>query len=805
MKVLKKKTPTANRMVLTASQSTAGKERVVLPVRGMTCAACVRSVEQGLAKTPGVLRAEVSLVSESAAVEFDKNQTGLPELSKAVKNSGYLVPARRGVIRFSNEVPPDAEKRVASFWGVLGAKTSDFGLEVSYLSELTGLNEISSQLQSSGAAILATEEIEEKISDRGYRKEKLKLAAVLSMAAAVFFFGMFRFDHTLTFWVSFPLATFIQFWGGAQFYRGAWVQLVHRRGDMNTLVALGTTVAYGWSVWNGFRYLRSGVSPEFYFETASVIVALILLGRFLESSARHKGRAATKELLHLAPQKARVLTPDGQEKEVPSGALFPGDFVLVRPGEKVPADGEILEGRSSVDESLVSGESLPVSRGPGDWVIGGSLNRDGAIRMAVRRAGKQSYLATLATLVEQAQSAKPPVQRLVDKIAAVFVPTVLVVALLTFAVWAIFGPGIGFALKMTTAVLIIACPCAMGLAAPMALIVGAARAAKKGILIKDALALEKASKLQMLVLDKTGTLTSGQPKVDKWKFNGNKSEILSLLLSVEKLSEHPFARPLVELARGEGVGEIPISDFRSFPGKGVAAFAGEKRIMLGSRHFLEENQVNIRVEWNEEHSPFSQVHLAVGNLEVARFFVTDALRPEAAETVAELKKIGVEPFMLSGDWKEMTEYAASLLQIERSRGEVRGDQKGNWIRELKKEGKTVGMVGDGVNDAVALSEADVGIAVRRGSDLTLESADIVLLNENLKLLPYLIRLSQRLLATIRWNLVWAFGYNIVGIPIAAGVLYPAFGLTLNPMLAAMAMAFSSLFVVTNSLRLGKFE
>ncbi|MCI0595064.1 MAG: heavy metal translocating P-type ATPase, partial [candidate division Zixibacteria bacterium] len=375
---------------------------------------------------------------------------------------------------------------------------------------------------------------------------------------------------------------------------------------------LGTSVAYFYSVWNGFQFLRTGSTPEFYFETAAVIIALILLGRFLESSARHRGRAATKELLSLAPQKARVLTPDGQEKEVPTGALFPGDFVLVRPGEKVPADGEVLEGNSSVDEALVTGESVPASKGPGDWVIGGSINREGAFRMAVRRAGKQSYLANLASLVEQAQSSKPPVQRLVDKIAAVFVPAVLGIALLTFAVWAIFGPSVGFALKMTTAVLIIACPCAMGLATPMALIAGAGRAAKKGVLIKDALALEKASRIQTLVLDKTGTMTTGRPKVERWKYGLGKEEILSMLLSVEKLSEHPFAAPLVEFAKKEGAAEIPVGDFRSFPGKGVAAYAGDKRIMIGSRHFLEENQATVRAEWDEEHSPFSQVHLAVG-------------------------------------------------------------------------------------------------------------------------------------------------------------------------------------------------
>lgn len=776
-----------------------------MPVRGMTCASCVLSVEQGLAKTPGVLRAEVSLVAETAAVEFDREKAGLPALAEAVKNSGYEVPARRGVIFLDGSSPLDAEKVALSVWGVVKARVSGGRLEVHYLPGLVNLVEIASRLKSAGISVSKTEEIEEKISDTAYRREKLKLSAVLVMAAAVFFFGMLRFNHTLTFWVSLPLATIIQFWGGAQFYRGAWAQLLHRRGDMNTLVVLGTSVAYLYSAWNGFQYLRTGTAPEFYFETAAVIIGLILLGRFLESSARHKGRAATRELLELAPQKARVLTPDGKEKEVPTGALFPGDFALVRPGEKVPADGEILEGSSSVDESLVTGESLPASKGPGDWVIGGSINREGAFRMAVRRAGKQSYLATLASLVEQAQSSKPPVQRLVDKIAAVFVPVVLGTALLTFIIWAIFGPGVTFALKMTTAVLIIACPCAMGLATPMALIAGAGRAAKKGILIKDALALEKASRIQTLVLDKTGTLTSGRPKVENWKFEGDKNEILSLLCSVEKLSEHPLAAPLVEFAKKEGASEMPITDFRSFPGRGAAAFAGEKRIMVGSRHFLEENQVSMRTEWDEEHSPFSQVHMAVGNREVARFFLTDTLRPEAAQTVDQLKKIGVEPFLLSGDWKEMAEYAAGQLQIERSRGEVRGDQKGNWVRELKKEGKTVGMVGDGVNDSVALSEADVGIAVRRGSDLALESAEVVLLNENLALLPYLIRLSRRVLATIRWNLVWAFGYNVLGIPIAAGVLYPAFRLALNPMIAALAMAFSSLFVVSNSLRLRKFD
>jgi Cu+-exporting ATPase len=789
----------------TTSTTTSEKERVILPVSGMTCASCVRSVEQGLAKTPGVLRAEVSLVSETAAVEFDKSKTNLPSLSEAVKNSGYQVPVRRGFIYFSNGVPSEAEKTAASIWGVIGEKTSDSRMEISYLPGLVSLKEISSRLREGGIAVSSVEEVEEKISDSGYRKEKWKLAAVLAASAVVFVFGMLHFDPALTFWVSFPLTTFIQFWGGAQCYRGAWGQLKHFRGDMNTLVVLGTSVAYFYSVWNGVLFLRTGTAPEFYFETAAVIIALILLGRFLESSARHRGREATQALLSLAPQKARVLTPDGQEKEVPTGALFPGDFVLVRPGEKVPADGEILEGASSVDEALVTGESVPASKGPGDWVIGGSINREGAFRMAVRRAGKQSYLATLASLVEQAQSSKPPVQRLVDKIAAVFVPAVLGIALVTFAAWAIFGPGVGFALKMTVAVLIIACPCAMGLATPMALIAGAGRAAKKGILIKDALALEKASQLQTLVLDKTGTLTSGKPKIEKWKFAADKSEILSLLLSVEKLSEHPFAAPLVEFAKKEGAVEYPTSDFRSFPGKGVSAYAAQKRVMIGSRHFLEENRVALQTDWDEENTPFSQVYLSFDHREVARFFVTDELRPEGAETVAELKKIGVEPFMLSGDWREMTEHAATQLQIERSRGEVRGDQKGNWIRELKKEGKIVGMVGDGVNDAVALSEADVGIAVRRGSDLALESAEVVLLNDNLKLLPYLIRLSRRVLATIKWNLVWAFGYNILGIPIAAGVLYPAFGLTLNPMIAALAMAISSLFVVSNSLRLVKFE
>ncbi len=785
--------------------SLAEKERVVLPLKGMTCAACVSSVEKGLSKTKGVLRAEVSLVSETAAVEFDKTKTTLESLARAVKASGYEVPAKKGFIRFAGGASTDAEKIALSTWGVIDAKVSDSRLAVSYLPDLVGLEELSNRLKSFGFAVAGVEEAEEKIDDEGYRKTKLKLAAILGMAAVVFVFGMFHFDHELTFWISVPLATLVQFWGGAQFYRGAWGQVKHLRGDMNTLVALGTTGAYFYSIWNGYRFLRFGEAPQFYFETAAVIIALVLFGRFLETSARHRGRAATKDLLDLAPQKAWVLTPDGQEKEVPAKALFPGDFVLVRPGEKIPADGEILDGRSSVDESLVTGESIPASKGPGDWVIGGSINLDGAFRMAVRKTGRESYLSNLAALVERAQSSKPPVQRLVDKIAGVFVPVVLGIALITFLVWAVFGPGAGFALKMTTAVLIIACPCAMGLATPMALIVAAGRSAKKGILIKDALALEKASQLQLLVLDKTGTLTTGRPKLENWKFKGGKKGVLSFLYSVEKLSEHPFAAALAEFAKLEGATEVPITDFRSVPGKGVAAYSGEMRIMIGSRHFLEENKVALETVWDEEKSPFSQVHLAIGNQEMARFWLTDALRPEAAETIEELKKLGVEPFILSGDWREVIEHVASQLQVGRSRGEVRGDQKGNWIKELKKEGKVVGMVGDGVNDAVALSEADVGIAVRRGSDLALESAEVVLLNDNLKLLPYLVRLSRRVLSTIRWNLVWAFGYNVLGIPIAAGVLYPTFGLTLNPMIAALTMAFSSLFVVTNSLRLRKFE
>jgi len=621
-------------------------------------------------------------------------------------------------------------------------------------------------------------------------------------------------------WLSSPflqllLATPVQFWAGLRFYRGAWAAVQHRTADMNTLIALGTSAAYAYSVVATFlphAFTRAGLAPEVYYETAAIIVTLILLGRFLEARAKGRASEAIRRLMALAPQTARVVR-NGEEVEIPAEEVQVGDIVVVRPGERIPVDGVVLEGYSAVDESMVTGESVPVDKGPGDLVIGGTLNRMGAFRFRATRVGKDTTLSQIIRLVEEAQTRKAPVQRLADRISAVFVPAVIIVATLTFLVWWIWGPqpSVTFALANFIAVLIIACPCALGLATPTAILVGTGKGAELGVLIKGGEALEAAGRVQVVILDKTGTLTRGRPTLtDAHPVNGfSEVDLLRWAGSAERGSEHPIGQAVVEAARARGIALADLQAFEAVPGGGIVARVEGRSVIVGTLRLLRERGVppNGLLEVVDRLSQEGRTPMAVAvdGIAAGVLAVADTLKPHAREVIEELRRMGLQVAILTGDTRRTAEAIARQLGVDRVLSEILPHQKVEEVRRLQSEGYRVAFVGDGINDAPALAQADLGIAIGAGTDVAMEAADIVLVGDDLWGIVRAIRLSRATLRTIRQNLFWAFAYNVALIPVAAGALYPFFGVLLNPVFAAAAMALSSVTVVSNSLRLRRFN
>lgn len=622
-------------------------------------------------------------------------------------------------------------------------------------------------------------------------------------------------DKTVWPLLSFLLTTVVLFYCGGQFFVGFWNGLKRFSADMNTLVAVGTFSAYVYSLTATFypQFFQSVAgSPEVYYDTAAVIVTLILLGRYFEMNAKGRTSDAIKKLIGLQPKTAIVIRSSA-EVEVPLSEIFKGDVVVIKPGGKIPVDGRIVDGNATIDESMISGEPVPVEKKAGDMVIGGTVNNTGYFRFQAVKVGQETFLAQMIWLVQQAQGSKAPIQRLADRIAGVFVPVVIAIAILTFIIWWLLGPSpsLNFALLTFVAVLIIACPCALGLATPTAVMVGTGRGAELGILIKDGGTLEISEKIDTVVFDKTGTLTKGKPQVfDVVPLSPFTAEqVLAWGASAETGSEHPLAMAVVAEAKQKGLELQHPTHFQAVPGQGVRAEIAEQEVLLGSWKLVRKFEVDFTRAAKEIDRLYQEgattLLLAVDKKAAGIIALKDSIKPEAKELCRRLMADGLEVIMLTGDNQKSAKAIAAEVGIEKVLAEILPEEKVGEIRRLQSEGKRVAMVGDGINDAPALAQAEVGIALGTGTDIAMDTANVSLMKNDLNGVRTAIQLSRRTVSTIKWNLFWAFIYNIIGIPVAAGVLYPAFGVLLNPVYAAFAMAFSSVFVVTNSLRLKSFK
>jgi Cu+-exporting ATPase len=744
-------------------QPTAEARKVNLPIEGIHCAGCVARIEKSIAATPGVLSAAVNLATGEAAVEFLPAQVGLEAIKAAVTRAGAY-----RVIETAQADPHEAVEAVRR------REAADLKRKFTLGAALSGLLMLG-HFQS-------------------------HLPGVAALPAHLF--------H----WIELLLTIPVYFYSGAQFHRGAWSTAKNRTADTNTLVSVGTTAAFAYSavatIWPSLL-TTNGEPPAVYFETAAMIITLILLGRLLEARAKGRAGEAIRKLMDLQPKRARVVR-QGVEIEIPAEETLVGDVLAIRPGERIPVDGAVTEGASTVDESMLTGESMPVAKAPGDRVFAATINKTGAFRFRAEKVGRDTALAQIVRIVQEAQGGKAPIQRLADRIAGVFVPIVLGVAALTFVVWLAFGPAPALtrALLNAIAVLIIACPCAMGLATPTAIMVGAGRGAELGILVKGGAALEQTRRLTAVVFDKTGTLTAGRPEVtDVTPLDGrSRDEVLALAAALEQNSEHPLADAIYRAARDAGLTIPAVERFEATPGQGVEAVHGGKRLALGSPSFLAADGVMIdgavidRIDALAARGK-TPILLAEGDRLIGVLAAADRPKEDAAPTVADLNAMGLQVWMLTGDNRRTATAVAGELGIEHVMAEVLPGEKAAKIRELQDAGHVVAMVGDGINDAPALAAADVGIAMGSGTDIAMESGDITLVQGKLAGVTRAIRLGRRTVRTIKQNLFWAFFYNVVGIPAAAGALYPFFGVQLQPVFAAAAMALSSVSVVSNSLRL----
>ncbi|MEQ8329274.1 MAG: heavy metal translocating P-type ATPase [Longimicrobiales bacterium] len=740
---------------------------LTLPVTGMTCANCAATVERTLRKTSGVRSASVNYATERATVEVDATAS-LDELIAAVERAGY------GVVRPSEEpgaAADEAEARARS--DELARQTRAFAVGAAFALPLF----------------------------------------LLSMGRDFGLLGPWAHAAWVN-WVMFALALPVQTYVARDYYVGAWTSVRNGSANMDVLVALGSTVAFVYSVVvaAALSLGSSAAGDHVYFETAALIITLIKLGKLLEVRAKGATSKALRELMDLQPDTATVVR-DGRERLVPLAEVAPGDVVLVRPGERIPVDGRVLEGRSAVDESMLTGESMPVERGPGDAVAGATVNKEGALRIEATGVGADTALARIVRLVQEAQGSKAPIQRLADRVAGVFVPVVLVVAAATFLVWWLaVGASVAPALIRLVAVLVIACPCALGLATPTAIMVGTGRGAGLGILFRNSEALEQAESVTVVVLDKTGTVTRGEPAVRSVHLAEGmaRADLLRLAASAERRSEHPVAAAVVAAADDEGVVMAEPSDFSVAAGRGVEAVVDGRRVLVGNYRFVVERDVETGPLEGDAQAMEARAETAlwvvVDGVARGLIGVADAVKEGSAEAVASLRERGLRVVMLTGDNRKVAEAVAAEVGIDEVRAEVLPGDKADVVAALQAEGARVAMVGDGINDAPALARADVGIALGTGTDVAMEAADVTLMRGDLRSVPEALALSSATMRTIRQNLFWAFVYNVVLIPVAAGVLYPVSALpmmlrALHPILAALAMALSSVSVVANSLRL----
>ncbi|CAD5107257.1 heavy metal translocating P-type ATPase [Zestomonas carbonaria] len=783
-----------------------------LPISGMTCASCAGRVERALGKVPGVRSANVNLASERARLEV----AGAPleSLIQAVREAGYQVPSHSLELAIDGMTCASCvgrvERALAKVPGV-GTVTVNLASERAHLQLLESVEPAAllQAVQDAGyqARLLDERQPEADPAERRLARERwatllaLALATPLVVPMVAEWFGL---HWMLPAWVQFALATPVQFILGARFYSAAWKALRARTGNMDLLVALGTSAAYGLSLYQWWQ-APAGAMPHLYFETAAVVIALILLGKYLESRAKRQTTSAIRALEALRPERATRVR-DGVEENVAIADLRLGDLVAVKPGERFPVDGEVLEGQSHADEALISGESLPVPKQPGAQVTAGAINGEGRLLVRTNALGGETMLARIIRLVEDAQAAKAPIQKLVDKVSAVFVPVVVIIALLTLLAWLGLGAGLETALLNAVAVLVIACPCALGLATPTAIMAGTGAAARHGILIKDAEALEIAHAVTSVAFDKTGTLTSGSPRIAHLRtVDGGEDDLLRLAGALQRGSEHPLAKAVLEASSERGLNLPEVSDSQALAGRGIAGHLDGRRLALGNRRLLEESGLQAgdlaadARDWEAEGRTLSWLIEQAPNPHVLGLFAFgDTLKPGSAEAVERLHARGIRTHLISGDNHGSANAVAKVLGIDDVHAEVLPADKAAEVAALKADGGVVAMVGDGINDAPALAAADVGIAMGGGTDVAMHAAGITLMRGDPRLVPAALDISRRTYAKIRQNLFWAFIYNLIGIPLAA------FGL-LDPIFAGAAMAFSSVSVVSNALLLKRWR
>ncbi|MGH7699909.1 MAG: heavy metal translocating P-type ATPase [Gemmatimonadales bacterium] len=846
------------------------KTRIVLPIEGMSCAACAATVQEALAGAPGVAAAAVNYATAKAGVEYDDERTGAGQLLRAVRDAGYdcgqaTVAFGVAELHYAPSVAP-LERELTRVPGVTRAVANQATevVTVDYVPGATTADALERAVRAAGFAVAAPIAAEDPVERERLSRErevraltwKFVLAAGVTVAAMLGSMllmadrpmgaqGTFKQYDLLgrllmplavalrdavgarwlvePAWIRYGLALLtlpVVLWSGRQFYRGAWSGFRHRTADMNTLIALGTGAALLYSLAVTAApgaFARAGLPPDVYYEAVTAIIALILLGRLLEARAKGRSSEALRRLAGLRARTAHVVR-EGKDAEIAVEAVVPGDHVVVRPGEKIPVDGVVTEGASAVDEAMLTGEPLPVAKKVGDEVIGATVNTTGSITFRATRVGKDTALGQIVRLVEDAQTSKAPVQRLADRVAGVFVPVVVAVAIAAFVVWFDVGPDPAplFATVALVTVLIIACPCAMGLATPTAILVGTGRAAEHGILIRGGAALERLARVRRVLLDKTGTITEGRPSVTHIvtarRADGtpiSPAEILKYAASVERRSEHPLAHAVLRAAQDQGIEAVPVEKFAVMEGRGVRGVVDRRIVEVISLRHARERSLELGALGQDADRLATQarspVIVVINNTVHAVIAISDPVKPTAREAIARLKRLGCAITMISGDARTGAEAVAAEVGIDDVIPEVLPSQKADLVKKLQRRGEIVAMVGDGINDAPALAQADVGIAIGTGTDIAMEASDVTLIRGDLRGVAAAIELSRRTLRTIRWNLGWAFGYNTLGIPLAAGALYPFTGLLLSPVVASAAMAWSSLSVVLNSLALRRFK